>query len=159
MAEHLNKEKHRCKLKNYQGHTITKENKHMKTRSVSYVFREMQINTSYHSSFFRMAKLNNTDLFTSWEGWGAAGPSSIAGGNIKCSSWLEDSLTISLITELTKDKPLKSMHTAYDLPILCFGIFFFQRNEKVNLVKNLHADVHIRFLIIVRTWKQPKLPL
>lgn len=73
MAEHLNKEKHRCKIqKMTRVHTITKENKHMETCSVSYVFREMQINPRYHSSFFRMAKLKNTDPSSAWEEWGAS---------------------------------------------------------------------------------------
>lgn len=53
--------------------TITKENKHMEACSVWYVFREMQINPRYHSSFFRMAKSRTLILFHPGKDGGASG--------------------------------------------------------------------------------------
>ena len=89
------------KLANYLSRLLSKEvqmaNKHMKRCSMSYVIKEMQIQTTlwFHYTAIRMVKIQNTDNTKCWQGGAATKTHSWLVEMQNVAATLEDSLAVS----------------------------------------------------------------
>ena len=107
-------------------------NKHMKTCSISYVIREIQIKTTrYHYTPIRMTEIQNTDNTKCWQGCKATG-TLFPGENAKCTAILEESLVI----------PYKTKYTPVIRSSSCLPWYFSPDDENLGPHKNRHTDVY-----------------